>query len=207
MPAYNFKSQFAALVECGAKRQTIRKERKRPTHAGDILILYTGMRTKSARNLGNHWCISLQGVQIRKDAIALGTLGLSPAQADALAAADGFTDAYELTDFMISLYGPLPIADLVLIKWEHLVVATRDLAYAHMRPYHPREDRTTIPAGTMGRILDYHDTGNAWADIAITVEFSGYKTPRTVSPALIANAYAPEYRWTAQAQTAIKKGR
>lgn len=51
MPIINFKPEFAELVASGKKRQTIRAIRKRPFKAGDKLYLYTGLRTKEARNL------------------------------------------------------------------------------------------------------------------------------------------------------------
>lgn len=50
----NFKQQFAEMVESGEKRQTIRRERKghRQIGKGDHLKLYTGLRTKQCRLLG-----------------------------------------------------------------------------------------------------------------------------------------------------------
>ncbi len=53
MPALNFQSQFAPLVESGKKRQTIRAYRKdgRDPTPGCKLYLFTGMRTKSCRRL------------------------------------------------------------------------------------------------------------------------------------------------------------
>jgi len=64
MPALNFKSRFAPAVELGlanplapgAKRCTIRATRKRPICPGDRLSLYTGMRTKACRKLGEAEC-------------------------------------------------------------------------------------------------------------------------------------------------------
>ena len=49
MVAYNFKDQFARLVEAGIKRQTVQLCRQRPTRVGDTLQLYTGMRRPGAR--------------------------------------------------------------------------------------------------------------------------------------------------------------
>lgn len=59
MPSLNFKKQFAPMIKEGLKpenertgrikRQTIRAYRKdgRNPHPGDVLHLFTGMRTKS----------------------------------------------------------------------------------------------------------------------------------------------------------------
>lgn len=52
MPAYNFRKQFAPLVESGQKRQTIRTiGKRRHARAGEPLQLYTGQRTKACRKL------------------------------------------------------------------------------------------------------------------------------------------------------------
>lgn len=51
MPSLNFQKQFAARIKSGAKRCTIRAPRRREIRAGDILFLFTGMRTKSCRKL------------------------------------------------------------------------------------------------------------------------------------------------------------
>lgn len=64
MPSLNFQKQFAAAVESGEKRQTIRATRKRPFRAGDTLHLFTGMRTKGCRKLGEVRCTSVEHVQI-----------------------------------------------------------------------------------------------------------------------------------------------
>lgn len=57
MPALNFQAQFARLVECGLKRQTIRSTRRRRIVVGDRLYLYTGQRTRSCRKLGEADCV------------------------------------------------------------------------------------------------------------------------------------------------------
>jgi len=51
MPALNFQSRFADLVASGKKRQTIRPVRRHPIKAGDLLHLFTGMRTKRCKRL------------------------------------------------------------------------------------------------------------------------------------------------------------
>lgn len=52
MPSLNFQKQFVALIESGAKRQTIRPVRKRtPIKVGDNLYLFTGLRTKNCKNI------------------------------------------------------------------------------------------------------------------------------------------------------------
>ena len=84
MPALNFQKQFAAIVESGQKRQTIRAYRKggRDPKPGDTLYLYTGMRTKQCRKLGEVRCQSAWPIRIykprnRRNQIALQVLALA----------------------------------------------------------------------------------------------------------------------------------
>jgi hypothetical protein len=67
MPALNFKKQFAEDVEFGNKRQTVRAPRKdgRPhCKSGDTIKLYTGMRTKDCRLLGEATVLRAEPVRI-----------------------------------------------------------------------------------------------------------------------------------------------
>jgi hypothetical protein len=59
-----FQKQFAGKVVSGEKKQTIRAYRKRPFKVGDKLQLYTGLRTKACRKLGEAVCISARDVEI-----------------------------------------------------------------------------------------------------------------------------------------------
>ena len=72
MPALNFQEQFAAAVESGEKRQTIRSERKRPIKVGDTLYLYTGMRTKRCRKLGSAGCVGIEEIRINLISAVIG---------------------------------------------------------------------------------------------------------------------------------------
>ncbi len=47
-----FKKQFAHLVESGEKTQTVRSFPKRVPRIGETAYLYTGLRTKGCRKLG-----------------------------------------------------------------------------------------------------------------------------------------------------------
>lgn len=99
MVAYSFKPSFAALILSGEKRQTIREPRGgRGRHAlsGDSLQLYTGMRTKSCRKLGDATCAEVREVVldfaqnrvVLDDAIELET----GVELCAFATLDGFGD-------------------------------------------------------------------------------------------------------------------
>lgn len=127
MVALNFQKQFADAVESGAKTQTVRAVRKgkgqNPARGG-ALQLYTGMRTKACRKLGEAVCDSVRPIVIHAAAIFLGdpvdTLGgkaggafyddaLTDDEAAAFAAADGFQTVDDFIRFFAETHG-LPFA-------------------------------------------------------------------------------------------------
>ena len=97
MPALNFKKQFAHDVSAKKKRQTIRSTRKRPFKEGDKLFLYTGMRTKYCRSLGEAVCKKVSNIKITKTSVRINLKYLSWSQITDLAIADGFGG---ITDFL-----------------------------------------------------------------------------------------------------------
>lgn len=125
MPAYNFQPQFAALVESGQKRQTIRQTDK-GAKPGATAYLYTGMRTKGCRKLGEGTITDVLPIQIGRNgcgepyATIVGPDGVSRwvvhDDLAALAAADGFSNAAEMTQWFDRQYG-LPFAGY-LHQWE-----------------------------------------------------------------------------------------
>ena len=115
MPAYNFKERFSDTVSDGTKRQTIRPPRKRPTKVGEILYLYTGMRTKNCRLLRQSVCASITPITINKVIVLNGDVVCSPDVANDLALTDGFDNASQLIEFFEEHYG-LPFEGK-LIRW------------------------------------------------------------------------------------------
>lgn len=119
MPALNFKKQFAPAVESWEKLQTIRARRKdgRDPKAGQTLYLYTGMRTKVCRKLGETTCKEVIPITIESDLYTIiGTKSLDTHDEVALAKADGFDDLSGFYDFFDKTHG-LPFHGL-LIKWD-----------------------------------------------------------------------------------------
>jgi len=120
MPALNFKKEFADKVASGEKKQTIRALRKdggnpRP---GQMLYLYSGMRTKYCKKLGEAVCTSVEHICIEKGcSVVIGITPL-PRFADEIkfARADGFESTVDFYDFFLRTHG-LPFRGL-LIKWE-----------------------------------------------------------------------------------------
>lgn len=122
MPALNFQARFAPLVESGKKCQTIRKHRNdgRDPKPGDVLYLYTGMRTKKCRKLAEVRCTSV--TEIRMGYLfsisidrGLGFHPLNKRQRRELAKRDGFHDAGLMLTWFDKTYS-LPFEGL-LIRW------------------------------------------------------------------------------------------
>ena len=127
MPAYNFAAQFAGAVENGTKRQTIRRPRTHPTMPGQTLYLYTGMRTKSCRQLDVAICKEVRPVIIEPvrlpdgsaqvGRIWINNIELSLPAKRRLAIADGFASISDMMDWFAQTYTDDQLQDLVLIRW------------------------------------------------------------------------------------------
>ena len=123
MPALNYKEQFAPAVEIGlidaenpkAKRQTIRAWRKRPIKKGDRLYMYTGMRMKKCRKLGEAVCKRARRIDISYEGIYLDGVRIAVREAEALARADGFDRLVLLYRFFKKTHG-FPFSGQ-LIEW------------------------------------------------------------------------------------------
>lgn len=130
MPALNFKAEFADDVEDKRKQRSIRKRRKdgRDPKAGDWLHLYTGMRQKDCRKLGNavvtrvrpveidHMGVTLDGRKLYCGNAPAFEGGVAPEDYDSdFARADGFRDFQEMRQWFEDQHG-LPFAGL-LIEW------------------------------------------------------------------------------------------
>jgi len=120
MPLLGFKKQFAPLVESRKKRQTIRAKRRdgKNPRVDDRLYLYTGLRTKSCRKLGEETCVSVQEITIDYLGINVSGLWLTASERDALAQADGFTSFQDMKKFFEKEHGGLKEGfSGLLIKW------------------------------------------------------------------------------------------
>lgn len=106
MPALSFKKEFAPKVESGEKKQTIRRKRKdgRDPKKGQTLYLYTGMRTKSCRKLGEEICKSALPILIGEFDVFVGGQLLSLEEEKVLAEADGFETVTDFRDFFLDDY-------------------------------------------------------------------------------------------------------
>lgn len=64
MIADSFKSRFAAPILTSTKTQTIRADRKRHARPGEMVQLFTGMRMRQCRRLGETQCVAVERVLI-----------------------------------------------------------------------------------------------------------------------------------------------
>jgi len=115
MPLLNFQKQFADDVECGKKNQTIRKTRKRPIKAGDNLYLYTGLRTKKARELKETICKTVEDIIITEDKDIIISGEPLNGGFDHFAQLDGFKDYNDMLSWFNNTHG-LPFTGQ-LIRW------------------------------------------------------------------------------------------
>ncbi len=119
MVAYNFQPRFASLVESGEKRQTIRPEGKR-VHAkpGDTVHLFTGMRTRNCRKLGEAVCIISEPIVIDTATLRVGVPPGFTWRRSYFAIQDGFKDWEDLLEWFRATHG-LPFIGR-LIQWAPL---------------------------------------------------------------------------------------
>lgn len=117
MPAYNFQSRFAYLVESGLKRSTIRARRAdgRDAKPGQTLYLFTGQRTGHCRRLKETRCESVRPIRITRAGFFVAGKRLSIRDASDLAKGDGFSGPGDMLIWFWQNHG-LPFSG-ILIKW------------------------------------------------------------------------------------------
>ena len=99
MPAYNFQEPFVPLILTGEKCTTIRR---REATVGATAYLFTGMRTKACRRLGQSEIVHCAPILLAYDRhnheplIKLGSTFLTTSQQDKLAMQDGFARTREM---------------------------------------------------------------------------------------------------------------
>jgi hypothetical protein len=106
MPAFNFQNRFAPLILSGTKRSTIRS---REAKVGTMAYLFTGMRTKACKRLGQSLIIACTPIVIGyKDngeaRIKLASHQLTVKEAASLAITDGFDSAREMVKWFETTY-------------------------------------------------------------------------------------------------------
>lgn len=120
MPLLGFQKQFADKVESGEKRQTIRAYRKdgRDPKVGDTLYLYTGLRTKGSRKLGEATCTHSYFALVDHRDLLVGDTFQDEMGREMHARRDGFSNFEEMQSWFDKTHG-LPFRGL-LIRWGDL---------------------------------------------------------------------------------------
>ena len=122
MAAYNFQKQFVPLIESGAKRSTIRQRRKNGylPRPGDVLRLYSGMRTKSCKLIREAAVIAVTPITINAANgcadVVLNGVRLLDSDVSALARSDGFKGIIDFAVFFEQMYGGSVSG--YLIQWQ-----------------------------------------------------------------------------------------
>lgn len=105
---FNFKKQFAPLVEAGTKRQTVRAKRKdgRIPVPGDTAKCYTGLRTSATRLLVSAPVIEASPVLIdfKERTLSVNGTRLDAAQSLQFARADGFESFIQMLHWFEDTY-------------------------------------------------------------------------------------------------------
>jgi len=111
MGLYNFQSRFVPKILSGEKTHTIRSVRAHPDKPGNLLHLYTGLRTKNAKRLMRATCVKVEEIAILlapgnfldDDAqcvfVDIDGVVLHRSECEALARRDGFESFAEMLDF------------------------------------------------------------------------------------------------------------
>lgn len=138
MVAYSFHPRFIEPIRQGLKTQTIRSySEARQPRPGQLLQLYTGMRTKHCRRiLPDVPCLLVMKVQIEFEYAQrplidrIVTDGIRVRDLDAFAIRDGFTDIEDMSAFWRDTHPGVCITgfDGLLIEWARL--AETDMAVA-----------------------------------------------------------------------------
>lgn len=122
MPLIHFQERFAGAVASGAKRQTIRKTRKRPIKPGDSLILGTWMGSpyrSKVKIICERICLEVNEIVIGLgpfgDEIEIEGIRINSLWRGALARDDGFGCCSEMIDWFRDVHG-LPFKG-VIIRW------------------------------------------------------------------------------------------
>ena len=88
MVAFNFHPEFVGAIQRETKVQTIRVRRR--CAPGDVMHLFTGMRTKSCVRLADRTCEVVDYVHLAPGGLTFGNTAKHPRDIDEFAQLDGF---------------------------------------------------------------------------------------------------------------------
>lgn len=119
MPALSFQNQFVPMIEDGTKHHTIRRKRKSPIKVGDVLYLYTGMRTKQCKLIKDVHCSSVVPVVIYPNLgrVVLDGRMLSLDDTLRFAVRDGFANQMDFFKFFERYPTDVLLNEMEVIYW------------------------------------------------------------------------------------------
>lgn len=122
MVAYSFQKRFAPRIADGSKSHTIRAQRTRHARPGEMLQLFTGMRTSSCiKIIPDPQCIRAEPISIWFDdngAIREIRIDAEPVEdLDFFAVSDGFESLADMSGFWTLTHGLFRRFDGALIGW------------------------------------------------------------------------------------------
>lgn len=123
MVAYSFNPRFIVPIRSGRKHQTIRLPRKRHARPGEMIQIYSGMRTKNCQKIiADPRCTAVRLIRLEIDTRSLGVEieGIRLRGPDILkfAVADGFDTVYDMAAFWADHHPDVRNFEGVLIQWE-----------------------------------------------------------------------------------------
>lgn len=118
MVAYNFQKQFVPDIKSGKKRSTFRPiGKRRHAQPGEMLQLYTGMRTQQCELIMETECRDFNIAFFDMRGITLDNDGLPTVERpDIIARVDGFRDYEDMYRWFVKQYGALEFR-MVRIGW------------------------------------------------------------------------------------------
>lgn len=124
MTAYNFMKEFAPKVEDGSKPHTVRANgKRRHAQAGEMLQLYTGMRSPACRLLKQVTCIGSWPCHLPVCRIAgpktwsINGKALDEKTMEDFAVADGFDSLERMARWLLETHGEDFTGTLIAWEW------------------------------------------------------------------------------------------
>lgn len=130
---YSFKARFVPLIQSGKKLTTIRAPRKdgKLPKPGEVLHLFTGMRTKQCQKIAEVICLRVQPIFIWQPGYVPGrasgamvglSFNITSARLNGIAVKDGFESWQDMICFFSTVH-TLPFTGY-LIEWAEPEPAT-----------------------------------------------------------------------------------
>jgi len=166
----SFQRQFSGLILDGSKPHTVRANAAR-IHPGDILHLYTGLRTKAARRFFVTYCVSVEPIRIGRNSLSIRRddrwTRHDAAARQTFAFNDGFREPDAWRAFVLFFEKSLPFEG-ALITWltppELMAQTFGDIGSAYASGQ-PTEDIKTLFQGMSVPMLNQFlpEIGRVWA--------------------------------------------